>query len=148
MYEVSEMITKFMDGPKAGYTFDLHPRYGSRVNIPYLPEGKRTAVYGMPGPREDYKMATYTIYDYRRLVFKNEHVSIIDTAKLAYSGQRNEHPSGVLPWRREIHPSPIPDFLTDFDAWWRRLLWDQQVIQDRETRLELQELEYAKGMYE
>lgn len=141
------MIVKFMDGPKAGYTFDLHRSYGSRVNVPYLPEGRRTAVYDMPDPRELYQIAAYTIYDYRRIVFENEHVSIIDTAKLAYSGQRDDHPSGELPWQREARPSPIPDFLTDFDAWWRHLLWDQQVIQDRETRWKLSELGYYTERY-
>lgn len=139
------MIVKFMDGPKAGDVTNLHHSYGSRVNIPYK-TGEEKAVYGMPGPREDYKVATYTIYDYRRWVFENEHVSIIDTARLAYSGQRDDRPRGDLPWQREIHPSPIPNFLTNFDAWWRRLLRDQQIVQDRETRWELQKLEYAKGM--
>lgn len=135
------MIVKFMDGPLAGTSRDLPIDRGywatiQRPKVSCIPDN---AEYQPP------QITDYVIYQYLRPVFCNDHVDICDIAKLAYSGPPPEHsPGDDLPYsRRRVQESPVPDFLTDFDAWWRRKLWDFKVTQDRETRYELQRLEHT-----
>jgi hypothetical protein len=136
------MRVKFMDGPKAG---DIREIPNDRHRWSTIKSPRLQFVQG-DGEYPPCQITEYTILRLRRHVFGNEHLYVVDTACLAYSGPLPEIPpdpvpAGPLPFVRDIIARPEPDFLKDFDAWWRRKLWDFEVTQDRETRCELEILE-------
>lgn len=143
------MKVLFMDGPKAG---DLLEMQDYRISVPVQRHAK-AMFHPLNGSiaMEPFDVVEYKVHRRYIAFFRNEHCEIFGTSHLAYRGPVPEEP-GIdvheMPWTCEMRAAPIPNFLTDFDRWWKRLLWDNKITQDRETRRELQRLEYAKGRIE
>jgi len=131
------MKVKFMDGPKAGDVRDI-PNNRHRWAVL---KGPQDAFLDYGDQYRPAEITDYLIYKYCRMIFENDHLEIVDTASLAFYSEPRAVHSDQLPFERSVIEKPLPNFLTDFDAWWRRLLWDRKVTQDRETRFELERLE-------
>ena len=129
------MRVKLMDGPKAGTVISV-PETAHEIVIPRIVHDN-----------SEIDSVDYEIHKYWKPIFRNEHVRVHAIARLGFSeGLPANIPSQDLPFEVTSEPTPEPDFLSDFDRWWRRKLWDLQITQDRATRHELQRLEYAKGL--
>ena len=125
------MKIKFMDGPKAGTVIESSRR---NISIPVKINGmaKFYSEQQECPLRTSFDVVEYKVHEYR-LFQTNEHESFSATAHLAYCGERDKSPRGKLPFEFKTTKRPVPDFIDDFEGWWRRMLWDHKVIQDRST---------------